>query len=263
MFFLCFLSHILHMCIFFCTFAPNMTRLSVNINKVATLRNARGGNLPDVERFARDCEAFGAEGITVHPRPDERHITRADVHALKQLVTTEFNIEGNPEPAFMDLVLDVKPTQVTLVPDAVDQLTSNHGWDTKAHLAKLTTIIRRFKNAGIRVSVFVDADPEMVVYAAKAGADRVELYTGPYAEIYAEDPQRALDIYRPAAEKACELGIGLNAGHDLNLHNLKAFAEAFPWLDEVSIGHALIADALYLGIEETIKQYKYALSNSN
>ena len=247
----------------FCTFAAIMTRLSVNINKVATLRNARGGNMPDVEKFARDCESYGAQGITVHPRPDERHIRRSDVYALKSLVTTEFNIEGNPEPAFMDLVLDVKPAQVTLVPDAHDQLTSNHGWDTKAHLAKLTAIIQRFKNAGIRVSVFVDADPIMVEYAAKAGADRVELYTGPYAEIYMQDPQRALDMYRPAAEKAKELGLGLNAGHDLNLYNLKAFAQAFPWLDEVSIGHALIADALYLGIKETIKQYKYALSNSN
>ena len=251
------------MCFFFCNFAAIMTRLSVNINKVATLRNARGGNLPDVVQFAKDCEAFGAEGITVHPRPDERHITRADVHALKDLVTTEFNIEGNPQPAFIDLVLAVKPDQVTLVPDAEDQLTSNHGWDTKLHLAKLTTIIQLFKKAGIRVSVFVDADPEMVEYAAKAGADRVELYTGPYAEIYMQDPQRALEMYRPAAEKAKELGLGLNAGHDLNLHNLNAFAQAFPWLDEVSIGHALIADALYLGIEETIKQYKYALSNSN
>ena len=257
------LAHILHMCFFFCTFAAIMTRLSVNINKVATLRNARGGNLPDVVQFAKDCEAFGAEGITVHPRPDERHITRADVHALKDLVTTEFNIEGNPQPAFIDLVLAVKPDQVTLVPDAEDQLTSNHGWDTKLHLAKLTTIIQLFKKAGIRVSVFVDADPEMVEYAARAGADRVELYTGPYAEIYMQDPQRALDMYRPAAEKAKELGLGLNAGHDLNLYNLKAFAQAFPWLDEVSIGHALIADALYLGIKETIKQYKYALSNSN
>ena len=240
-----------------------MARLSVNINKVATLRNARGGNVPDVEQFARDCERFGAEGITVHPRPDERHIRRTDVYTLKSLITTEFNIEGNPEPAFIDLVLDVKPDQVTLVPDGRDQLTSNHGWDTKAHLAKLTAIIQRFKNAGIRVSVFVDADPEMVTYAAKAGADRVELYTGPYAEIHAQDPQRALEMYRPAAEKARELGLGLNAGHDLNLLNIRDFAQAFPWLDEVSIGHALIVDALYLGIEETIKQYKYALSNSN
>lgn len=240
-----------------------MIRLSVNINKVATLRNARGGNIPDVLQFARDCEAFGAEGITVHPRPDERHIRKSDVYALKTLVNTEFNIEGNPEPSFINLVLDVKPTQVTLVPDAHDQLTSNHGWDTKTHLAKLTTIIQRFKNAGIRVSVFVDADPIMVEYAAKAGADRVELYTGPYAEIYAENPKKAIELYEPAAKKARELKLGLNAGHDLNLQNLKAFAQAFPWVDEVSIGHALIADALYLGIKETIKQYKYALSSSN
>ena len=240
-----------------------MARLSVNINKIATLRNARGGNLPNVEQFAKDCECFGAEGITVHPRPDERHITRQDVRVLKDVVTTEFNIEGNPEPAFMDLVLEVKPAQVTLVPDSREQLTSNHGWDTKAHFVKLAAIIQRFKNAGIRVSVFVDADPEMVEYAAKAGADRVELYTGPYAEMYAGNPLHAIEMYRPAAEKARDLGLGLNAGHDLNLQNLKAFAEAFPWLDEVSIGHALIADALYLGIQETIKQYKYALSNSN
>ena len=240
-----------------------MARLSVNINKVATLRNARGGNLPDVEQFAKDCECFGAEGITVHPRPDERHITRQDVLMLKEIVTSEFNIEGNPEPSFMDLVLEVLPTQVTLVPDAHDQLTSNHGWDTRAHLPKLTTIIQRFKNAGIRVSVFVDPDPDMVEYAAKAGADRVELYTGPYAELYARNPEQAIEMYRSAAEKARDLGLGLNAGHDLNLCNLTAFVNAFPWSDEVSIGHALIADALYLGIKETINQYKYALSNSN
>ena len=238
-----------------------MTKLSVNINKVATLRNARGGNLPDVEKFAVDCERFGAQGITVHPRPDERHIRRTDVYALKELVTTEFNIEGNPEPAFMDLVTEVRPTQATLVPDAVDQLTSNHGWDTRTHLGKLTTIIRRLQTAGIRVSVFVDPDPEMVEYAKKAGADRVELYTGPYAGLYDTDPEAAIAMYRPAAEKAHELGLGMNAGHDLNLRNLRAFVQAFPWTDEVSIGHALISDALYLGIEETIKQYRYALSN--
>ena len=240
-----------------------MTRLSVNINKVATLRNARGGNLPDVVLFAESAERYGAEGITVHPRPDERHITRADVYALKDMVSTEFNIEGNPEPPFIDMVLDVKPHQVTLVPDAHDQLTSNHGWDTQAHLAKLTAIIRRFKNAGIRVSVFVDPNPLMVEYAHKAGADRVELYTGPYAELYPENPEQAIEMYRPAALKAKELGLGLNAGHDLNLHNLSAFVQAFPWVDEVSIGQALIADTLYLGLMETIKQYKYALSNSN
>jgi pyridoxine 5-phosphate synthase len=240
-----------------------MTRLSVNINKVATLRNARGGNLPNVEQFAQDCELFGAEGITVHPRPDERHIRRADVYALKSLIKTEFNIEGNPEPGFIDLVLSIKPEQVTLVPDAIDQLTSNHGWDTRAHQAKLVAIIQLFKKAGIRVSVFVDADPLMVEFAAKAGADRVELYTGPYAELYDENPQQAIELYRPAAEKARELGLGLNAGHDLNLRNLAAFVNAFPWVDEVSIGHALIADALYLGVQETIKKYEYALSNSN
>jgi len=233
-----------------------MTRLSVNINKVATLRNARGGNLPDVEQFAVDCERFGAQGITVHPRPDERHIRRADVYELKKLVTTELNIEGNPEPAFVDLVTDIRPTQVTLVPDSVSQLTSNHGWDTKTHLAKLSTLVRTFQKEGIRVSIFVDPNPEMVEYAKRAGADRVELYTGPYAEAYEINPQLALAMYSPAAEKAKELGLGLNAGHDLNLKNLTPLLHAFPWVDEVSIGHALIADALYLGIEETIKQYR-------
>ena len=238
-----------------------MTRLSVNINKVATLRNARGGNLPDVERFAQDCERFGAQGITVHPRPDERHIRRSDVYLLRDLVTTEFNIEGNPTDEFVALVTDVKPAQVTLVPDAPDQLTSNHGWDTKRHCDYLRGLAERFHSAGIRVSVFVDADPEMVHYAKMAGADRVELYTGPYAEMFAHDSAAALEAYRPAAEKAREEGLGLNAGHDLNLHNLPAFVKAFPWVDEVSIGHALIADALYLGIEETIKQYRHALAN--
>ena len=238
-----------------------MTRLSVNINKIATLRNARGGNLPDVERFAVDCERFGAQGITVHPRPDERHIRRSDVYALKGLVTTEFNIEGNPTEAFVQLVTEVRPAQVTLVPDSPEQLTSNHGWDTKANLEKLRGLAARFHAAGIRVSVFVDADPEMVHYAKEAGADRVELYTGPYAELYEEDPEKALEMYRPAAEQARKEGLGLNAGHDLNLKNLHAFVSAFPWVDEVSIGHALVADALYLGIEETIKQYRNALAN--
>ncbi len=238
-----------------------MTRLSVNINKIATLRNARGGNLPDVERFAVDCERFGAQGITVHPRPDERHIRRSDVYALKGLVTTEFNIEGNPTEAFVQLVTEVRPAQVTLVPDSPEQLTSNHGWDTKANLEKLRGLAARFHAAGIRVSVFVDADPEMVHYAKEAGADRVELYTGPYAELYEEDPEKALEMYRPAAGQARKEGLGLNAGHDLNLRNLRAFVSAFPWVDEVSIGHALVADALYLGIEETIKQYRNALAN--
>lgn len=237
-----------------------MTRLSVNINKVATLRNARGGNIPDVERFAQDCERFGAQGITVHPRPDERHIRKTDVYALKSLITTEFNIEGNPTDEFVSLVTDVRPAQVTLVPDTPDQLTSNHGWDTRANLQQLQLLIKCFHAFGIRVSVFVDADPLMVEYAHKAGVDRVELYTGPYAELYPSNPQAAIAMYRPAAEKAKELGLGLNAGHDLNLVNLRAFAEAFPWTAEVSIGHALIADALYLGIEETIRRYRECLN---
>ena len=236
-----------------------MTRLSVNINKVATLRNARGGNLPDVEQFARDCQLFGADGITVHPRPDERHITRKDVILLKDIVTTEFNIEGNPRSQFVQLVGDVHPTQVTLVPDGHDQLTSNHGWDTKAHLAFLQPVIASLKSKGIRVSVFVDPNPEMIEYAQMAGTDRVELYTGPYAEMFEHDADKALQMYKPAAEKARVLGLGLNAGHDLNLRNLRPFVQAFPWIDEVSIGHALISDALYLGIAETIKQYKEQL----
>ena len=236
-----------------------MTRLSININKVATLRNARGGNTPDVEAFAVEAQKCGAEGITVHPRPDERHIRRSDVYALRPLVTTEFNIEGNPEPPFVELVLDIRPEQVTLVPDAADQLTSNHGWDTRTHLAKLTTLVRKFKAVGIRVSIFVDADPEMVEYAHKAGADRVELYTGPYAELYPADPQKAIELYRPAAEKARELGLGLNAGHDLNLHNLTDFVRAFPWTAEVSIGQAVIADMLYFGMKETISRYRACL----
>ncbi|MCQ2348030.1 MAG: pyridoxine 5'-phosphate synthase [Paludibacteraceae bacterium] len=232
-----------------------MTRLSVNINKVATLRNARGGNLPDVLKFAQDCERFGAQGITVHPRPDERHIRRADVYALKPLIQTELNIEGNPEPPFVALVNEVLPTQVTLVPDATEQLTSNHGWDTITYRDHLTRLTQDFHRHGIRVSIFVDADPQMVEGAKQIGADRVELYTGPYAELFDQDPDAAIVMYRPAAEKARELGLGLNAGHDLNLRNLRPFITAFPWVDEVSIGHALIADALYLGIEETIKQY--------
>ena len=237
-----------------------MARLSVNINKVATLRNARGGNVPDVEQFARDCEALGAEGITVHPRPDERHIRRTDVLALKDIVTTEFNIEGNPEEPFVDLVCSVRPTQVTLVPDNHTQLTSNHGWDTVANRAKLSVLVQKFHQAGIRVSVFVDPDPAMVDGAKACGADRVELYTGPYAELYQKDKEAALAMYRPAAERAKELGLGLNAGHDLSLTNLGDFIAAFPWTAEVSIGHQLIADALYLGIAETIGHYK-ALAN--
>lgn len=236
-----------------------MTKLSVNINKVATLRNARGGNNPDVCKFALDCEAMGSEGITVHPRPDERHIRRADVYALSPLLHTEFNIEGYPSPSFIDLVLQVKPAQVTLVPDAPDQITSNHGWDTVTHQDFLSEVIRVFKEAGIRTSVFVDPEVEMVEYAAKAGADRVELYTEPYASDYAKDREKAVAPYVTAAAAAKRMGLGLNAGHDLSLDNLAFFAQQIPYLDEVSIGHALICDALYLGLAETIRRYKECL----
>ena len=236
-----------------------MTKLSVNINKVATLRNARGGNNPDVCKFALDCEAMGSEGITVHPRPDERHIRRADVYALSPLLHTEFNIEGYPSPSFIDLVLQVKPAQVTLVPDAPDQITSNHGWDTVTHQDFLSEVIRVFKEAGIRTSVFVDPEVEMVEYAAKAGADRVELYTEPYASGYAKNREKAVAPYVTAAAAAKRMGLGLNAGHDLNLDNLAFFAQQIPYLDEVSIGHALICDALYLGLAETIRRYKECL----
>lgn len=232
-----------------------MTRLSVNINKVATLRNARGGNVPDVVRFARDCESYGAQGITVHPRPDERHIRRTDVYALKEALSVEFNIEGNPTADFTRLVLDVCPAQVTLVPDSVQQLTSDHGWDTIANAQRLGDLIAPFREKGIRVSVFVDPDAAMVEGAARVGADRVELYTGPYAKFFEQDPRAALDMYRDAALAARDCGLGLNAGHDLTTTNLPAFIEAFPWTDEVSIGHQLIADALYWGIERTIHEY--------
>ena len=236
-----------------------MTALSVNINKVATLRNARGGNVPDVRQFALDCEAFGADGVTVHPRPDERHIRRTDVYDIAKAIHVEFNIEGYPSEDFIRLVTDVRPAQVTLVPDSPDQLTSNHGWDTVANEAKLRDITARLHQAGCRVSIFVDPTPEMVEGAKKVGADRVELYTGPYAELFQSNPQAALEMYRPAAEKAHEIGLGLNAGHDLSLQNLRPLIQAYPWIDEVSIGHQIIADALYLGIKETIKQYKAQL----
>lgn len=232
-----------------------MTKLSVNINKVATLRNARGGNNPDVEKVALDCERFGAQGITVHPRPDERHIRYQDVLDLKPILTTEFNIEGYPGEKFTELVLKVRPTQVTLVPDAPGQLTSNHGWDTKKNLDFLTDIVARFSQAGIRTSLFVDPVPGMLEYAAKAGADRVELYTGPYAGHYAEDREKAIAPFVEAAKEARNLGLGLNGGHDLSLENLTYFHERIPWVDEVSIGHALICDALYLGLHETIQRY--------
>lgn len=236
-----------------------MTKLSVNINKVATLRNARGGGMPDVQRFAVDCELFGAQGITVHPRPDERHIRKEDVYQLKSMITTEFNIEGNPTDEFIEMLTDVRPTQVTLVPDTPSQLTSNHGWNTKKYLDKLKGVVNQLHASRMRVSIFVDPDPKMVEYALKTGADRVELYTGPYAELFEKDPQAAIEMYRPAAMKARELGLGLNAGHDLNLKNLKPFIQAFPWTAEVSIGHAIICDALYHGIQETIQDYLNAL----
>ena len=226
-----------------------MTKLSVNINKVATLRNARGGNNPDVEKVALDCELFGAEGITVHPRPDERHIRYADVYALRPVLKTEFNIEGYPSKEFIDLVLRVKPTQVTLVPDAPDQITSNCGWDTKTHQAFLTELMDTFGEAGIRTSIFVGTDLELIEYAAKTGADRVELYTEPYASLYPKNPEAAVAPFIEAAERVHKLGMGLNAGHDLSLVNLKYFHDNIPWLDEVSIGHALICDALYLGLK--------------
>ena len=236
-----------------------MTKLSVNINKVATLRNARGGNNPDVEKVALDCEQFGAEGITVHPRPDERHIRYVDVYALRPVLKTEFNIEGYPSKEFIDLVLRVKPTQVTLVPDAPDQITSNCGWDTKTHQAFLTELMDTFGEAGIRTSIFVGTDLELIEYAAKTGADRVELYTEPYASLYPKNPEAAVAPFIEAAERVHKLGMGLNAGHDLSLVNLKYFYDNIPWLDEVSIGHALICDALYLGLKKTIEEYKNCL----
>jgi pyridoxine 5-phosphate synthase len=237
-----------------------MTRLSVNINKIATLRNSRGGNNPDLIQVALDCERFGAQGITVHPRPDERHIRYADVYALKEIVTTEFNIEGNPlEASFVELVLAVKPEQVTLVPDALGQITSNHGWDTIQHQELLKRLIAPFKEAGIRTSIFVDPVLEMVEAAATTGTDRIELYTEPYANDFPTNPTQAVASYRKAAFRAHQLGLGINAGHDLSLENLAFFASNVNPLDEVSIGHALICDALYYGLENTIQLYRRQL----
>ncbi|MCF2593172.1 pyridoxine 5'-phosphate synthase [Bacteroides caecigallinarum] len=236
-----------------------MTKLSVNINKIATLRNARGGNNPNVEKVALDCETFGAEGITVHPRPDERHIRYSDVYALRPLLKTEFNIEGYPSADFIDLVLKVKPHQVTLVPDAPDQITSNSGWDTKKNLEFLSDLMDRFGEAGVRTSIFVGTDIEMIEYAARAGADRVELYTEPYASAYKKNPEEAVAPFVEAAKAVRKLGMGLNAGHDLSLENLEFFHRNIPWLDEVSIGHALICDALYLGLKKTIGEYRKCL----
>lgn len=239
-----------------------MTKLSVNINKFATLRNSRGGNNPDVVKAAIDAQLFGADGVTVHPRPDERHIRYDDTRAISKIITTEFNIEGNPtEDKFVQLVLETQPQQVTLVPDAIGQLTSDHGWDTIKHKNYLIDIIAVFKKAGIRVSIFVDPVIEMVEGAAQTGTDRIELYTESYAKIFAEgNKEKAISPYINAAEKAKQLGLGLNAGHDLDLHNLRYFKQHIPWLDEVSIGHALICDSLYLGFENTIQLYKRQLS---
>ena len=233
-----------------------MTHLSVNINKIATLRNSRGGNNPDLVKVALDCERFGAQGITVHPRPDERHIRYQDVFDLKKVVATEFNIEGNcQEQKFVDLVLGNKPAQVTLVPDVLGQITSNHGWDTIKNQDYLKKIIAVFKAQNIRVSIFVDPVVEMVEAAATTGTDRIELYTEAYASDYPQNKEQAIAPYVKAAEKAVELGLGLNAGHDLDLHNLQYFAQNIPGLLEVSIGHALIADAMYLGLENTVQMY--------
>lgn len=232
-----------------------MTRLSININKIATIRNARGGNMPDVAHAAQMCEKFGAEGITVHPRPDERHIRYSDVRQIRPLVKTEFNIEGNPIPSFIDLVLEVRPNQVTLVPDATDAITSNSGWDTLANKDFLTEVCKRFKDAGIRTSIFINPEPEMARGAAECGADRVELYTEPYATLFPTSPEQAVESFVRTAEAAKEYGLGVNAGHDLNLDNLEFFIRNIPWTAEVSIGHAVICDALYMGLEKTIEAY--------
>lgn len=237
-----------------------MTKLSVNINKIATLRNARGGNIPNVLSAAINCQLFGADGITVHPRPDERHVRYSDVLDIKPVITTEFNIEGYPSNRFIALVLSVKPDQVTLVPDAHDAITSNAGWDTLKHRAFLTDIVSSFKEAGIRTSLFTDTNPVNIENAALTGTDRVELYTEPYAVLFNQNAINAVEPFIKAAEKAREAGLGINAGHDLNLDNLRYFHQCIPWVDEVSIGHALISDALYLGLENTIQMYKRQLA---
>jgi pyridoxine 5-phosphate synthase len=237
-----------------------VTKLSVNINKIATLRNSRGGDAPNVVNVAKDAERFGAQGITVHPRPDERHITYEDVYDLKEIVKTEFNIEGNPtEKKFIELVLANKPTQVTLVPDALNALTSNAGWDTVTHKEQLKDLVAMFKEVGIRVSIFVDPIEEMVEGAVETGTDRIELYTEAYARDYPKNPQKAIEDYVRTAKLAVKLGLGINAGHDLSLDNLKFFKEQIPHLLEVSIGHALVCDALYLGLENTIQMYRRQL----
>lgn len=232
-----------------------MTKLSVNINKIATIRNARGGSMPDVTLAAINCEKFGAEGITVHPRPDERHIRYADVREIRPLITTEFNIEGNPIPSFINLVSEVIPDQVTLVPDAADAITSNAGWDTISNRDFLTEICKEFHSKGIRTSIFIGADPKMAEAAALCGCDRIELYTEPYADLFPKDPSSAIASFIRTAEVARDCGLGVNAGHDLNLENLEFFVRNIPWTAEVSIGHAIISDALYMGLEKTIQAY--------
>ncbi|TNE56257.1 MAG: pyridoxine 5'-phosphate synthase [Bacteroidetes bacterium] len=236
-------------------------RLSVNVNKVATLRNARGGSLPNLIEVARDCERFGAEGITIHPRPDERHITREDAYALKEIVTTEFNIEGYPDERYMEIIKDLRPEQATLVPDPPGVLTSNAGWDTEKEQKRLSQIIDQLHDWGVRSSIFVGTDLRMMEYAAKTGTQRVELYTGPYAEAYNQGREQAVEPFVKAALLGKELGMGINAGHDLNLDNLAYLNERIPFLDEVSIGHALICDSLYLGLENTIRLYRKCLEN--
>lgn len=236
-----------------------MTKLSVNINKIATIRNARGGDVPSVVQVAIDCERFGADGITVHPRPDERHITTKDVYDLKEVVKTEFNIEGYPDARYMQLITDILPAQATLVPDPPHVLTSNAGWETKKHQDLLVDLVQQFKSLGVRSSIFVDTNLENIEYAAKSGVDRIELYTGPFAEDYPKNPAEAVKAYVAAAQMAKDLGMEINAGHDLSLDNLKFFKQSLVQLDEVSIGHALISDALYLGLENTIQRYKLLL----
>jgi pyridoxine 5-phosphate synthase len=236
-----------------------MTKLSVNINKIATLRNARGGNNPDVLKSAIDCQLYGAQGITVHPRPDERHIRYADVRSIKPIINTEFNIEGYPSESFINLVLEVKPDQVTLVPDPPEAITSSEGWDTISNEESLKSIINIFKEAGIRTSIFIATDLELIKGAKKVGTDRIELYTEPYASMFPKNPSKAVEAYVIAAKLARELGLGINAGHDLDLNNLNFFVKNIPWTEEVSIGHALICDALYYGLENVIQMYLRAL----
>lgn len=236
-----------------------MTKLSVNINKIATIRNARGGDTPNVVQVAVDCERFGAEGITVHPRPDERHITLKDTYDLAEVVKTEFNIEGYPDQRFNKIISDIKPTQATLVPDPPNVLTSNAGWDTKRHLDLLSDLVQQYKEINVRSAIFVDTNLVNIEYAARSGVDRIELYTGPFADQFSQNPEKAIEQYILAANYANELGLGINAGHDLSLDNLKFFKSKINNLLEVSIGHALISDALYLGLENTIQRYKFLL----